>query len=425
MPSRRILGLAILALVLTGAVPIARAQKDAYLRFMPTPQQVVERTPQGTGSELALRQVAALQYMSWMMDVIQGPRRLGDAWTREELQRRGSYDAYAADVRNSVLAGRPPQAHEDFNRNAKELSRDPTFRREMMDVFIPADFQAEFAKLDPGPAESSGALDESLPGSNDPSRFEVGGVRGRILQALEGADTWAEFVAALPSTWQVFFRRNTWILIFGIGFALAFLRSLEPLRFVPGAPSRLFVGGKRFRLGHVTGTVKDIQRWTSHTVVQSSSTFTNVDGSTNTEVRDRIVGTNHLQIMLTTPSGKDWDLQFQDMNYPVAAGHHMSAIWAIRGRAKRGSYIIYRSHELDRIQYENAVNDMVRPTRKPFLLLLPFLLAVGLPWLIFGIAVAAYCLLVSIARRLSRARLIRLKIWKILDEKFPAGTSSR
>lgn len=123
-----------------------------------------------------------------------------------------------------------------------------------------------------------------------------------IRQAFDQAHTWSEFVSLLPSTYRWLFHRSTWIGVFGLAFAFRFLRSIEPLRYEPGVPPRLSVAGKRFSLPHVSGTVRDIQRWTKFSVHRTHTTSGNLDGSTHTETNSHLVGRDHLQIILATPA---------------------------------------------------------------------------------------------------------------------------
>jgi hypothetical protein len=386
--------------------PAARADEPAYLRSMPTTEQVMQKIRSDDAFDTAARRYAAFDRLTSLMGIMHGAKDIAVSPGEEQLA--SAYRNAGTAVRNSLLANVPQsrlgETNAKFTIAWTKYQFDRAFHDQLVDTFFSPEFKATLQT-------------QAIARQGELEREQETRVKKEAKEKRESkaAQTWAELMTLAPEKWRWLLNRDMWLIILGVSFGLGFLHSLAPLRFHQGSPLRFSVGGKQYRIGHVTGVVRDIQHWTNQTVVPTSRSYTNYDGSTHTEHGSYVVASNRQQIMLEMPSGRAWDLQFTG-NFAAAPGQRVTAIWAMRGRKKSGPYILYRNHELGRAEYPHALDHALRPTRKPMLLLPFLLLAVGIWWPWILVALVAYWFVMMVALRLFWVARFRSKnVWAMVE----------
>lgn len=397
---RSLLSFAVALWLAAALVPVARAAGEPpWLREMPAPITVLERTKGSDPYDVAARRYATFQSFIQIMRDLQGPRQFNGRITAGESRRMAEYGTVSQRIADQVIASLPPHERSGSDsKRAKWFARasryqfDGKFRKQLMTTWFSPQFQ-EAHRYAAAAAQGSAARGRAM-------------MAGRSERQIEDEGAWAELVALTPPEWRWALQRQSWMAIFGAIFALFFARTLLTFRLASGERPVLHVGGSRHTIHRVAGVATNVQRWDEHHSRQYEETYVRPDGTTERRTGYTLSVTHHLQVMLREASGLEHDIHLVNESISVAPGQGLAAIWAIRGRAKRGPYVAFHNDALRHTSYMTALADVVRPSRLPVVPLALALMSASVSWTTLGGAIVAFGVVVSVVRRV-RAGVFR------------------
>lgn len=359
---RRCLPVVILLAASTMLTP-ARAQSTDPLQALPSAQQVVDDMRGAGARDSAARATAALQVLEGVVVSLAGPRAASKQFTAAEQAKideygrahgaiwAREYDRLAANCESDNCA------HYLYAQCAQGYAFSAPFYRELMDRYLPPDWQARHlarmrgklwqtaASLPEGtrvPAAvgttrpCAGAAQAALAAVTDESSLE------RTAQQLFGPRanmSNPRFRAFLDQAKPALAIGLALLVLFVLGYVRQFGRRVrfdatDPLKIVTPSNQELHTF-----TGMVLGARKGIETTTT--------TYTQDNRVTGSSSRSVV----HDQFFIRTPDGQETDVKLAGVDVAVRDGHLMSAAWFNRKGKKGGKYLFLRNHTLQQSRF--------------------------------------------------------------------------
>jgi hypothetical protein len=333
MPLKKITLAATIALFFsssqTGAYPLHKGEYS-FWRDMPEAAQVARDMIGRDDLDTAARQHAAFVLLLDLVNVsADGKGQL--PWpAREQALSR----AYSSALPHLDAISRANGRHEDMWARSRGLQADRSFTRPLLRRYF-----------------SETALREIEP--------FVSGFEFKAKQLLRQAAVQRSRSRGVGAELQEY--APTIAALSGGLFLLGIIGGFRRVGLSADSPSRLVAGFRRYDVHTVTGVVRNPSKG-FETRTHVSGTGYNVTSSHETHVHD--------QFFIAHPQGEK-TIQLVDVNLPVRDGHRFSAVWAIRKRAKRGPYIIFRNHSTNECTYiDRSLRRILNPRIWPLLMFL-------------------------------------------------------
>lgn len=302
-----------LALAAVVVVPAHSAGEPPWLREMPAPITVLERTKGSDAYDVAARRYATFQSLIQIMRDLQGPRQFDNRITAAESRRMAEYGTVSQRIADQVVANLPPKERSGSgSKRAKWYERawryqaDAKFRKQLLTTYFSPRLQEEY-RYAAAAAQGSAARGRAM-------------IEGRTARQIEDEGSWAELVALTPPEWRWALDRQSWVAIFGVLFALFFARTLLTFRLESGDRPVLHVGGSRHTIYRVGGVATNIQRWDEQRTHQYEETWARPDGTTERRTSYSVTVLHHLQVMLRDAGGLEHEIHLVNENVAVAPG---------------------------------------------------------------------------------------------------------
>lgn len=392
-----------LALLLM-AVSLVRplwAQSDDALQVLPPARQVVQDMRGANDRDSAARATAALQVLEGLVSNLAGPRAASKQFTPAERAKLDEYSRAYGEIWSREYDSLPECegdrcARYLYAQCAQGYYFRAPFYREIMDRYLPADWQARhLPRLQGKLWKDAAALPAGtrVPTSVGSSAPCVGAGQSLVAAVVPFWDRLSQQFfgprARMDNPAYRAFLGQARIAL-GIGLALAalfllgYLRQFgrrvsfdaaDPLKLT--APSQLDL---HLATGLVLGTSKGIQTTTT-TYTQDNR----VTGTSSTSVV-------HDQFFIHAPDGTETAVKLKGVDVAVRDGHVMTAAWTKpRGKDKKGQYLFLRNHSLKKSQLFDESERMLLGVRRRYLwltfltlLTLAIFLALSMDWWVKG-----------------------------------------
>jgi hypothetical protein len=310
-------------LVLAGT---ARAA-EPWLAQMPTVEQVLAKTQGKDASDTAARQWVAFDKLSLLTDKLLRDRMLeGTGLTTAERAIRDGYGVNRDRITKQQQTTLTGAQFSEWRKVADRYWADSRFNDGLLTLFS-ARFRADHKQV----------LRETFEGAAIPSATPPASSTSEGTTPAEDAPAWFERTSAsgIPPG-------LTFLLALLAGFALRLLLLRGRLELDPRDPFRLLLGGGTYALNHATGSVDGASKMGT-TSVHGGGGGTNAYGHAR-NIRISSTTTIHDQFFLRQPHGTAETIKLAGWDFPVADGHVVSAVWAVREGAGAGPYFIVVNH---------------------------------------------------------------------------------
>lgn len=356
----------------------SHAQGSDPLQALPPAQQVVQDMRGANDRDSAARATAALQVLEGVVTSLAGPRGASKQFTPAERARVDEYGRAHAAIWAREYDGQPACEGERCARYlyaqcAQGYFFSAPFYRELMDRYLPADWQARHlaqmkgklwqtaAGLPAGtrpPASvgttppCAGAGQAVVAAMTDASAFE------RLSQQVLGpraAMNNPRFRAMLDQAWPVLVVGLLLLALFVLGYVRQFARRV---RFDAADPLKLTVP-RNMALHTFTGMVLGASK--------------GIQTTTTTHMQDnRVTGTSshsvvHDQFFIQAPDGTETDVKLKGVDVAVRDGHLMSAAWFVQQGKNSGHYLFLRNHTLKQSRFFDTGERRLLGVRRRYL----------------------------------------------------------
>lgn len=318
-----VIALSACVLVFAGTVRAA----EPWLAQMPTVEQVVAKTQGKDASDTAARRWVAFDKLSLLTDKLLRDRMLeGTGLTPAEQAIRVRYGGYRDSVTKQQQASSTTARFLEWRKLADRYGADPRFNDRLLTLFSPR-FRADHKQL----------LRETFEGAAIPSVTPTESPTSEETTPSEDSTAWFErtSTSGIPAG-------LTFLLALLAGFGLRLLLLRGRLELDPRDPFRLRLGGGTYVLSHATGSVDGASKM-STTSVYGGGGGTNAYGYAR-NIRIRSTTTIHDQFFIRQPHGAAESIKLAGWDFPVADGHVVSAVWAVREGAGAGPFFIVVNH---------------------------------------------------------------------------------
>ena len=239
----------------------------------------------------------------------------------------------------------------EWRKLADRYSADPRFNNTLLTLFSPG-FRAAYKQVLRETFEGA-----AIPGATPPPASPAGEV---ATTSSGGIPVKLTFLLALLG---------------GLGIRLLLQRAR--LELDPRDPFRLLLGGDTYVLNHATGSVDGASKMGT-TDVYGGGGGANAYGYA-TNIRISSTTTIHDQFFLRQADGTVESIKLAGWDFPVADGHVVSAVWAVREGAGAGPFFMVVNHTTDdaRTATSFLMSNLSRADKLRKLLVLCFVVAVG------------------------------------------------
>lgn len=389
----------ILLLAVWGAGPL-RAQGDEALQALPSARQVVQDMRGANDRDSAARATAALQVLEGLVTGLAGSRAASRQFTPAERARIDEYSRAHGEIWAREYDRLPACEGERCARYlyaqcAQGYYFRAPFYREIMDRYLPADWQARHLSRLPGKLwKDAAALPAGtrMPATVGTSAPCAGAGEATVLPQVPTLDRLSQQFfgprARMDNPrYRAFLEQARMGL--GIGLVLTVLFVLGYLRqfgrrvsFDAADPLKLTAPARQelhLFTGMVLAATKGLQTTTT-TYTQDNR----VTGSSSTTVV-------HDQFFIRKPDGTETEVKLKDVDVAVRDGHIMTAAWTGKTGKKGGQYLFLRNHTLQQSRlFEDSERRLLGVRRRYLwltlltLLTLVIFLALSVDWWIKG-----------------------------------------
>ena len=349
-----VLAIAVCACVLVFAGTAGAA--EPWLAQMPAAEQVVAKTRGENASDTAARQWVAFDKLSLLTDKLLRDRMLeGTGLTPDERAIKDRYGVNRDGITKQQQTNLTAAGFSEWRKLADRYWADPGFNDSLLTLFssqFRADHKQILRETFEGaaiPGATPTTTPTATPGSDDSTPSEAGGIPAGLT-----------FLLALLA---------------GIGVRLLLQRAR--LELDPRDPFRLLLGGGTYVLNHATGSVDGASKMGTTNVYGGGGGANAYGYATN--IRISSTTTIHDQFFLRKPDGAVESIQLAGWDFPVADGHVVSAVWAVREGAGAGPFFVVVNHTTKdtRSAMSFLTSNLSRADRLRKLLVFCFLVAVG------------------------------------------------
>ena len=300
---------------------------EPWLAQMPTVEQVVAKTQGKDASDTAARRWVAFDKLSLLTDKLLRDRLLeGTGLTPAEQAIRFRYVGERDRVTQQQQASLTTAGFSEWRKLADRYWDDRRFNDTLLTLFS-ARFSADHQQI----------LAETFEGAAIPKVTPPAGSTSEGAAPAEDSPAWFERTSAdgIPPG-------LTFLLALLAAFVLRLLLLRGRLELDPRDPFRLLLGGGTYALNHATGSVDGASKMGT-TSVHGGGGGTNAWGYAR-NIRISSTTTIHDQFFLRQPHGTAESIKLAGWDFPVADGHVVSAVWAVREGAGSGPFFIVVNH---------------------------------------------------------------------------------
>jgi hypothetical protein len=332
----------------------AAGAAEPWLAQMPTVEQVVAKTGGENASDTAARQWVAFDKLSLLTDKLLRDRMLeGTGLTPAERAIRESYGVNRDRITMQQQANLTAEGFSEWRKVADRYWADRHFNDSLLTLFSPR-FSAANKQLLRETFEGA-----AIPGASPPAS-PAGPASEDTTTSSGGIPVKLTFILALLA---------------GLGVRLFLQRAR--LELDPRDPFRLLLGGGTYVLNHATGSVDGASKMGT-TNVYGGGGGANAYGYARS-IRISSTTTIHDQFFLRQPGGAVETIKLQGWDFPVADGHVVSAVWAVREGAGAGPFVIVVNHTTEDTRSATSflMSNLSRADGLRKLLVFCFLVAAG------------------------------------------------
>lgn len=300
---------------------------EPWLAQMPTAKQVVAKTRGENASDTAARRWVAFDKLSLLTDKLLADRMLeGTGLTPAEQAIRFRYVGYRDRVTKQQQASSTTARFLEWRKLADRYWADPRFNDRLLTLFSPR-FRADYKQ----------PLRETfVPGAGIPRATPPASPTSEEATPREDSPAWFQRTSSggIPAG-------LTFLLALLAGLGVRLLLQRARLELDPRDPFRLRLGGGTYVLSHATGSVDGASK------LGTTNVYGGGGGGRHgytAPVRISSTTTIHDQFFLRQPDGAVESIQLAGWDFPVADGHVVSAVWAVREGAGAGPFFVVVNH---------------------------------------------------------------------------------
>jgi hypothetical protein len=330
---------------------------EAWLAQMPTVEQVVAKTQGKDASDTAARRWVAFDKLSLLTDKLLRDRMLeGTGLTPAEQAIRSGYGGSRDSITQQQQASTTAAGFSEWRKLADRYWADARFNDDLLTLFS-AGFRADHEQV----------LAETFEGAAIPGATPTGPTSD---DATPGDGATATESGGIPA-------ELTFLLALLAGLGVRLLLQRARLELDARDPFRLRLGGGTYVLSHATGAVDGSSKLGT-TSVHGGGGGANAYGYA-TNIRISSTTTIHDQFFLRQRDGPVQSIKLAGWDFPVADGHVVSAVWAVREGAGGGPFVVLSNHTTGDVGTATSFlrSNLARAEGIRKLLVLCFLVAAG------------------------------------------------
>ena len=312
---------ALMAGALILASPVLAADPD-YLPDMPSAEEINAVTAGSDPFDTAARQTVAFDRMYELSVALIGDRFLAGEMTPAERTVRDTYLGNRDRVLRELQASLPADQRE-FKPNTRfaewralvDVYRaDTAFSEQLFEAVLPTTFRTTHAAILADVIEEG-----AVPYGPPPVALAPGAT------SSQGAQTSILAIVA----------------VLAAGVALPIVLKRGRMRLDSKDVFRMYLGNGGYTLHHATGLVEGSSKMGTTNVYGGGG---GGSGGSSAPISIGSSTTIHDQFFLRLADGRVESIQLAGWNFPVMDGHLVSAVWAVRDGANKGSYVVLRNH---------------------------------------------------------------------------------